>query len=214
MLILFDMDGVLVNSEKVILKSAMKALSEYGVFANKEDFREFIGAGEDRFVGGVAEKYGALYQPEMKKRTYEIYHTLVQNNLEVYKNTIRTLKELHALGFDLALASSADREKVDVNLKTANIPTEIFKVIVTGNDTTAKKPSPEIFQKAALKANYQPDSCLVIEDAINGIHAAKAADMKVIAITTSFPRIVLANESPDYIIDDLYEILPILKNHI
>ena len=61
--ILFDMDGVLVDSEPVILKSAIQGLREYGVEAVPSDFTEFVGAGEDRFVGGVAEKHGAVFVP-------------------------------------------------------------------------------------------------------------------------------------------------------
>lgn len=64
--IIFDMDGVLVDSEPVIRMAAIRGLKEYGVFAKPEDFDPFVGAGEDRFVGGVSEKYGVPYVPEMK----------------------------------------------------------------------------------------------------------------------------------------------------
>ena len=66
--ILFDMDGVLIESEWLMRDTSIQSLAEYGVQARHEDFLEFTGCGEDRFVGGVAEKYGLRYDPAMKER--------------------------------------------------------------------------------------------------------------------------------------------------
>ena len=71
--ILFDMDGVLVNSEHRTQQIIIDMLKEMGVQANHEDFVPFTGMGEDRFIGGVVEKYGLTYYPEMKTRVYELY---------------------------------------------------------------------------------------------------------------------------------------------
>ena len=75
--VLFDMDGVLVDSEPIINAAAIRALAEFGVTARPEDFEPFVGAGEDRYVGGVAELHGRKYIPEMKRRTYEWYLKLL-----------------------------------------------------------------------------------------------------------------------------------------
>ena len=71
--VIFDMDGVLVDSEPIIRAAAIRALAEFGIAARPEDFEPFVGAGEDRFVGGVAELHGAKFVPEMKRRTYDWY---------------------------------------------------------------------------------------------------------------------------------------------
>lgn len=184
--VLFDMDGVLVDSEPVILAAAIAGLKEYGVFAKPEDFVPFIGAGEDRFVGGVAEKYGVEYKVEMKKRVYEIYLDMVDSNLQVYDGAVELLRKLKQLGCKLALASSADRIKIDANLRVAEIEKHIFNTIISGEEVKEKKPSPEIYLKAAQRIGIPPERCVVVEDAVNGIISAQTAGMKSIAITTSF----------------------------
>ena len=75
--VLFDMDGVLVDSEPIINAAAIRALAEFGIQARPEDFEPFVGAGEDRYVGGVAELHGQTFVPEMKHRTYDWYLKLL-----------------------------------------------------------------------------------------------------------------------------------------
>lgn len=204
---LFDMDGVLVNSEPVILAAAISGLAEFGVHAQKDDFKPFIGAGEDKFVGGVAEKHGVPYQLEMKHRVYEKYLELVDNDLEVYKNTLKVLEKLSEAGYSCALASSADFIKIDANLRVAGIKKSIFKAIIGGEDVERKKPFPDIYLLAAEEIGANPGDCIVVEDAINGIQAAKAAGMRSVAVTTSFSRELLEKEQPDFIIHDIGELL-------
>ena len=75
--VLFDMDGVLVDSEPIINAAAIRALAEFGIQAKPQDFEPFVGAGEDRYVGGVAELHGKTYLLEMKRRTYDWYLQLL-----------------------------------------------------------------------------------------------------------------------------------------
>jgi len=130
--IIFDMDGVLVDSEPVIRMAAIRGLKEYGVFAKPEDFDPFVGAGEDRFVGGVSEKYGVPYVPEMKALVYKIYGDLVEKHLKIYAGVPEMLVRLSKKGYRLALASSADMIKVKLNLKTAGIAFDLFQAVLTG----------------------------------------------------------------------------------
>lgn len=204
---LFDMDGVLVNSEPVILAAAIAGLAEFNVIARKEDFKPFIGAGEDRFVGGVAEKHGVPYQLEMKHRVYEKYLELVDNGLEVYEKTLHVLKKIKEAGIPCALASSADFIKINANLRVAGIDKSTFQAVIGGDDVERKKPFPDIYLLAAQKIGANPAECIVVEDAINGIQAAKAAGMRCVAVTTSFSRELLEKEQPDYIINDIGELI-------
>lgn len=212
--VLFDMDGVLVDSEPVIEAAAIAGLKEYGVAAKPEDFTPFIGAGEDKYIGGVAEKHGVPYKLEMKARVYQIYLDIVPERLKIYDGTKKLLELLKDSGCRMALASSADRIKIEANLKVAGIPTSSFAAVISGEDVVNKKPSPEIYLKAAEMICENPAKCVVVEDAVNGIKAAKAAGMKCIAITTSFSREDLEKEKPDFIcdsIDDVYTILQCMK---
>ena len=74
--VLFDMDGVLIDSEEYMAKTGVRALKKYGIEAKESDFAEFVGCGENRYVGGVAEKYGVPYRTEMKEYLYTCYASM------------------------------------------------------------------------------------------------------------------------------------------
>jgi beta-phosphoglucomutase-like phosphatase (HAD superfamily) len=86
----------------------------------------------------------------------------------------------------IAVATSADWIKMDINLREIGIPVEEFDATVNGLELEKKKPHPDIFQKAAEKIGVQPANCLVVEDAVSGVQAGKRAGAKVLALTTSF----------------------------
>lgn len=210
--VIFDMDGVLVDSEPVIEAAAIAGLKEYGVDAEPEDFKPFIGAGEDRYIGGVSEKYGVPYKLEMKDRVYEIYLEIVDNKLKVFSGTADVLKKLNENNYKLALASSADKVKIKANLRVADIPRTIFASIISGEEVTNTKPDPEIYKKSADSINMPPDKCVVVEDAVHGVEAARAAGMTCIALTTSFTESQLKKAGADYICSKIDEITPLLIN--
>lgn len=212
--VIFDMDGVLVDSEPVIEAAALAGLREYGVFAKPEDFIPFVGAGEDKYIGGVAEKYGVTYKLEMKARVYQIYLEIVSNKLKVFDGVLDLLDKLHKKGVKMALASSADRIKIDANLNVAGISESLFTAIISGEDVIQKKPSPDIYLLAAKRIGSKSNECIVIEDALNGIQAAKAAGMKCLAVASSFERDVLEKECPDFICDNISDAYFILERNI
>jgi beta-phosphoglucomutase len=195
--VIFDMDGVLVDSEPVIEAAAMRGLAEFGVTARPEDFAPFIGAGEDRYIGGVAEKHGLAYRVEMKRRVYEIYLEIVADMIEIYPATLASLARLRSAGWRLGLASSADLVKVRANLRAAGIAESTFGVLVTGEDVERKKPFPDIFLQAARALGAEPSGCVVVEDALNGVRAAKAAGMRCVAVSTSFTEAALREAGAD-----------------
>lgn len=201
--VLFDMDGVLVDSEPVITEAAIRGLGEFGVRAEKRDFHAFTGMGEDRFIGGVAELHGVAYHTGMKKRVYEIYDEIVGEQIGRYNGTLPLLRRLKAEGLLCALASAADLVKVRMNLRAAEIPEELFAAILSGDDVKAKKPAPDIYLAAARRCGIDPAGCVVVEDALSGIAAAKAAGCRCIAVTTSFPAERLREAGADAICADI-----------
>lgn len=212
--VIFDMDGVLVDSEPVITAAAIAGLREYGVEAVPGDFLPFVGCGEDRFVGGVAEKYGLTYEPAMKHRVYQIYLELVDARIKVFPGIHQLLADLDRAGFKMALASSADRIKVDANLRAAGIRQNVFSALVSGEDVAHKKPAPDIYLKAAGEIGIRPEHCIVIEDAVNGVQAARTAGMACIAVTTSFSRDDLEAAGAGRIADSVSEIMAIIQKLI
>jgi len=185
--IIFDMDGVLVDSEPFIRKAAVQMLAEQGWKTVPEDFIPFTGTGENRFLGGVAEKYKFKIDiPQSKKRTYDIYLESIKGKLKPLPGAREFVNKCRALGKKTAIASSADLRKVEGNLSEIKLPAELFDAVISGDDVIHKKPAPDIFLLAAKKIGIDPKDCLVIEDALSGIKAAKAAGSKCLAITSTY----------------------------
>ncbi len=185
--IIFDMDGVLVDSEQFICEAAIRMFAEHGVSVQPQDFIPFVGAGENRYIGGVAEQHGFSIDIERDKaRTYAIYGEIVKGRLEPLRGVRGFIARARERGLKLALASSADRVKIDINLEEIGLPPETFDAVVSGEDVVNKKPDPEIFLVASEMLELFPEQCLVVEDAVNGVAAAKAAGARCLGITTSF----------------------------
>ena len=112
-------------------------------------------------------------------------------------------------GLFLAVASSADLIKVRANLETIGLPIPFWDAVVAGEDVRHKKPAPDIFLSAAEHLGVTPPECVVVEDAVNGIQAAKAARMRCVAVTTTFPpdqlqeAVVVRNRIKDVALSDL-----------
>lgn len=181
------MDGVLLDSEEYICKAGVEMFREKGFSVSPEDFKEFTGMGENRYLGGVAEKNGIPFElVKDKARTYEIYALLVAGKLTPFKGVTEFIAKCQERNLKLALASSADPPKIMINLNEIGISEHTFHTIVSGLDIEHKKPAPDIFLKAAENLGVDPGECLVIEDAISGVEAGIAAGCRVLALTTSF----------------------------
>jgi len=186
--VIFDMDGVLTDSEPLINAAAVAMFKEHGLEVKPEDFHPFVGTGENRYLGGVAEKYGRLLDiAEAKKRTYEVYLELVPTRLNAFPGAVELVRACKESGLRVAVASSADWIKIEANLRKIGLPPEVWDAIVTGDDVEQKKPAPDIFLAAARKLTLTPEQCVVIEDAVNGVQAAKAAGMRCVAVAQTFP---------------------------
>jgi HAD superfamily hydrolase (TIGR01509 family) len=182
------MDGVLVDSEPLIKAAAVAMFREKGLVVQPEDFLPFVGAGEDRYIGGVAEHYDfPLDLPVAKRRTYEIYLDLVPSMLEAFPGVLDLVHACRAAGLLVAVASSADEIKVNANLQKIGLPISYWDAVVWGEDVKNKKPAPDIFLSAAEKLGVTSTECVVVEDAVNGVQAAQAAQMRCIAVTQTFP---------------------------
>jgi beta-phosphoglucomutase len=189
----FDMDGVLTDSEPLINAAALQMFREKGLVVQPEDFLPFVGTGEDRYLGGVAEHYGfPLDLPAAKHRTYEIYLALVPERLRAFPGAVETVGRCQIAGLRVAVASSADRIKIEANLQQIGLPPPNWNALISSEDVCNKKPAPDIFLAAARKLALAPAQCVVIEDAVNGVQAAKAAGMRCVAVAQTFAAELLA----------------------
>lgn len=210
-LIIFDMDGVLVDSEGAITNASILSLKEFGVpSARIEDFKEFTGMGDDAFIGGVSRKYGVEYDAAMKLRAYEFYMRNL-DRIYVFPWSKPIIEKLHAQGYKVAVASASDRVKVEANIRRIGVDINLFDAVVTGTDVVRKKPDPEIFLKAASMAGIDPKYCIVAEDAVAGVMAAKSAGMTCVGVNTSFPVDKLLETGADYAVENLDNLDEIVK---
>jgi beta-phosphoglucomutase len=186
--VLFDMDGVLTDSELLICESAIAMFKELGLSVQPADFLPFVGTGENRYLGGVAEKYGLILDiPAAKRRTYEFYLQLVPSRLEAFPGAQTLVHRCRQAGLKTAVVSSADPIKINANLDKIGLPPTEWDAIVSAEDAAHKKPAPDLFLAAARKLGIEPARCTVVEDAVNGIQAAKAAGMRCVAVAQTFP---------------------------
>jgi beta-phosphoglucomutase len=200
--VLFDMDGVLVDTEELTFLAARQMFREHGIRVTREDFRPFIGTGENSYIGNVARKYGfAVEIVRDKARMYELFGLLAKGRLKTLPGVFDFIAICRKKGFKLAVATSADHVKMMINLRETGLDRVNFDGLIAGDKITHKKPHPEIYLKTAAELGVSPDHCLVIEDAVNGIEAARAAGMKCLAITNSFTREELSKA--DWICDSL-----------
>ena len=203
--VLFDMDGVLVDSEPFICKSAILMFEELGLEVLPDDFIPFVGMGENRYIGGVAEKYGLTVNIEhVKARTYQIYKTIIKGKLTPLPGVYEFIDKCRKKGFKLAVATSADLVKMEANLAEICLNSKLFHATVNGLEVENKKPHPDIYLKASNRIGLRPEECLVIEDSLSGIKAAVAAGCKCLAVTSSFEKDELGEA--DWICDSLLKV--------
>ncbi len=185
--VIFDMDGVLADSEPMICAAACAMFLERGLAVQPEDFSPFVGTGENSYLGGVARKYQfPIDIPAAKKRTYEIYLEMVPGHLKAFPGAEKLVRDCRAAGLKIALASSADPIKIEANLAAINLPPGLWDAVVSGADVKHKKPAPDLFLEAARRLQEPPERCVVVEDAMHGIQAAVAAGMRCVAVAHTF----------------------------
>ncbi len=208
--IVFDMDGVLLDSEPTMYKASILGLQQYGISPIEDDFRPYVGTGEASFLGNVARKYGLEYRDDMKDVVYGIYCRIVDAEIRRFEQVPETLLALRQKGYLLAVASGADWVKVNANLRAAHIPEDAFACVITGDQVIHNKPDPEIFLKAAAGMGLPPEQCVVIEDALSGIRGAAAAGMQSIGVTSTFSEKALREAGASQLVSQMKELAEVL----
>lgn len=208
--VLFDCDGVLVDSEAPLARIAAMALRDFGIPAEPADFAPFVGMGEDAYIGGVAAQYGATFTMELKRHVYDKYIERCDEFVRPMPGIPELLRVLRAADWRLAMATSADRVKAVANLRILGMEDRGFDAVVTGDDVLRKKPYPDIYLEAARRCGVAPGDAWVIEDAESGIQAGKAAGMRVIGLTSTLPSARLTSAGADAVVDRLDQVADLL----
>lgn len=186
--VIFDNDGVLVDSEPFSIAAYQRAIEEQGVKLSGDDLERNCGLTDADIIADMKTTYGADLDLDLfSQRKAILYRELAEASpMHLFPGTLALIHELQRRSIPFALASSGSREKIAFNLQRAGIH-EHFDHIISGEDFHRGKPDPEIFLKAAEVLEMSPERCVVIEDSINGLKAARAAGCFALAVTNTFP---------------------------
>jgi HAD superfamily hydrolase (TIGR01509 family) len=209
--VIFDLDGVLADSEPWWNQIDAKLLAEYGVKYCGEYHRNVLGVSY-RFAVQFYKNAFRLSAPveELMRRRGEIATEFFANRVGVFPPAKQVLQELRQMKLQLAVATSSVSASARPFLDRHKL-TSFFDVIVTGDEIEHGKPAPDIYLRAAEKLSVPTDACLVIEDALSGIAAARAAKMRVAAMPDRrFVDPSAYQKAADYLLSSLSEIPAII----
>ncbi len=198
------MDGVLVDNMRVHLKAFREFIRTLGAEADDGLILSLAGKGNDEIFPKVlppetVERYGIKLLSDRKEKLYrEIYAP----DIKPADGLTDFLTDLRGHGYLCAVGSSGSRENVEFVLEKCGIK-HMFDAVVNGDMVTRRKPDPEIFLTAAQMLGLPPEECVVFEDALAGLEAARRAGMKTVGVTTTLSMDVICKEAaPDLIIHD------------
>jgi HAD superfamily hydrolase (TIGR01509 family) len=183
--VIFDMDGVIIDSEPIHFKMENEMFQELKIAIPYEEHCSFVGTSSKNMWQIIAEKYGLNTDPkELVKKQHALYMAYLVNakDLRPIPGVKELIEDLYRNSFGLVLASSSYMEVIEVVLSRLNL-SNYFMTKISGTELANSKPHPEIFIQSAKLANSQPRECIVIEDSQNGITSARAAGMKCIGFT-------------------------------
>lgn len=209
--VIFDLDGLLVDSEPLQGQAWHDYLATLGATLTPEVLERMLGTRLIDASRTVVEAFGLDMQPEKVARERdEFFLAMVPGNIAPHSGARELVAELVRRGLPFALATSGHRRYVDLVLESAEIP-RVFTVEVTGDMVKRGKPDPETFLTAASLLGVQPERCLVLEDAPFGIQAAKAARMTCLAIPNEHTR-NLDLSVADGVLGSLNDVIPWLDD--
>jgi beta-phosphoglucomutase family hydrolase len=201
--VIFDMDGVIVDSASFHYLTWRTLLQKRGITYSYEQFADNFGRRTDlqvkRILGEITEAEITAFVKEKDN----LFREIVGTNVTAFPGVVELIKSLKQSGRKIAVGSSSPAETVNLITKTIGVKDD-FDAIVTGSEVTEGKPSPQIFLTAARKLSADPVKCIVIEDAMVGVTAAKRARMRAVAVTNTHPREKFGEA--DLVVDSLKEL--------
>ena len=202
--VIWDMDGVIADTAPYHLIAWQQIFKKRGVSFTEEDFKRNFGQRNDTIIRNtLGENMSPSEIKVIAQEKEEDFRRIVGQNIRPLSGAIKLIRLLAEYGFKTAVASSAPIENIQLILGGLGI-SNYFQHFVSGGEVAEGKPSPQGFLLAARKLEVEPKSCIVIEDAMAGVTAAKRAGMCCLAVTNTHPRQSLIGA--DLIIDSLEEV--------
>lgn len=200
---LFDLDGVLIDSSKFHYEGWVKLGQEVGFEMTPDFFRETFGQRNDTILKRLIPNATDEQIDFWSKRKEELYREAARGRLFPLAGAVELVRGLKGRAFLLAVASSTPHINITFALEQIGLSDD-FDAFVGAEDVKKGKPDPEVFLTVAKRLGVSPFRCVVFEDAVAGVEAAKRGGMKCVAVTTTNPRQLLS--SADLIVDDLTEV--------
>jgi HAD superfamily hydrolase (TIGR01509 family) len=206
--VIFDLDGVLLDSEQVWNQAKEQLVRERGGRWREEAPRDMMGMSSPEWSAYLRDELGVDLDPraisdEVVRRLERIY----RRELPVLDGAVDAVERL-ARHWPLGLASSSNREIIDLFLELSGLAPN-FAVTISSEEVESGKPAPDVYLEAARRLEAEPSSCTAIEDSENGIRAANAAGMRVLALPNPhYPPDPKALEQADEVLDSLHELTP------
>jgi beta-phosphoglucomutase-like phosphatase (HAD superfamily) len=213
-LVIFDCDGVLVDSERLTVEVEARYLAEIGWPLNPEEIVErFLGRTEDAMVAAVEDQIGRPVPAEWRRRWIAETQTALDDSLEAVPGVRDAIETLLGAGYEVCVASSGRPERIERSLTTTGLltlfdldgasrargrPRSIFSAL----EVARGKPEPDLFLLAAETMGVEPGSCVVVEDSRYGVSAALAAGMRAVGFSGGLTE-ASALADADIVLDDM-----------
>jgi beta-phosphoglucomutase len=201
--VIFDLDGVLVDTGWAHKQAWYDLAEKEGLKMSDAFFYSTFGMRNDQIIPKLAEGISTDHMERLSVWKEQRYREIIAEKLTLPTGVGELLEDLKENEFLLAVGSSAPKANVNLCLGRVRIR-DYFNAYVTGEEVVEGKPAPETFLKAAEKLGLSPDYCAVVEDAVQGVEAGKAAGMPVVAVTTTRDRAALS--AADIVVDSLDEL--------
>ncbi|MFO0887005.1 MAG: HAD family phosphatase [Candidatus Saccharimonadales bacterium] len=209
--VIFDMDGVLIDSVKYHWQAMNQVLAKYNIHIEDSERRHYIGQSVIHQLNQISEKFQTTLNIDTIIEELKPIKEDLQKGIQPKEGVEQLIGLLHENGIPIAIGTSSTTADTERKLTDAGI-FHNFETLVTHDDITKHKPDPTVYLAAAKKLHIQPSQCIVIEDAPSGIEAAKRAGMKCIAITAVYTTDDDLNGA-DIIVHSLLEVdLKLLDN--
>ena len=208
--IIFDCDGVLVDSEKLSCSSWLPVLERHGIQAELAEIETFIGKSDQAVVDYFHNKLGIDLPREIYDERECEYFALAREHLQTFSSLRTVLSALQDRGIPLAVASSGRMEKIHFSLHHVGLES-FFTTVCSAIEVERGKPAPDLFLLATDRLGVAPNACAVVEDSVFGIRAACSAGMLPLGFTSSYPAPVLREAGAHTIFTEYAEFLPLFQ---
>jgi HAD superfamily hydrolase (TIGR01509 family) len=213
--VIFDCDGVLVDSEPLSMRADVMLLKQHGItISEAEAHNRFVGTTFQAMLDMMTEQFGTVFPPGLHAVKNTMVEALYRSELKIVPGVVDVLDHLKARGVTISIGSNSPKKRVELAVELVGIA-ERFDRIVSYEDVTNGKPAPDIFLRAAELAGAALDECLVVEDSLTGVTAAVVAGIRTIGFTGTHAHHnshaeALQSAGATYVVKSMYDIPGVL----